>query len=117
MALHDTHIYPLESQLISTGVKVEIPRGYVGLLDGRSSLNTKLNCIQIPGKIDSDYRGTILTNVFNTSQYEHRIIKAGTPISQLVVVPIYMGDIEEVEELSDTERGEGGFGSTGGYAE
>lgn len=107
-------IPPQESQMISTGIAVEIPEGYVGLLFGRSGLGCKLNlrpanCV---GVIDSDYRGEIMVCLYNDSQ-SYRYIENGTRIAQLVIVPCLLAEMEEVEELEDTDRGVGGFGSTG----
>lgn len=107
-------IPPQESQMISTGIAVEIPEGYVGLLFGRSGLGCKLNlrpanCV---GVIDSDYRGEIKVSLYNDSQ-SYKYIENGTRIAQLVIVPCLLVEMEEVEELEGTDRGIGGFGSTG----
>lgn len=107
-------IPPGESQMISTGIAVEIPEGYVGLLFGRSGLGCKLNlrpanCV---GVIDSDYRGEIKVCLYNDSA-NHAYIENGTRIAQLVIVPCLLLEMEEVDELDVTERGAGGFGSTG----
>ena len=106
---------PQESKMISTGIAVEIPRGYVGLLFGRSGLGCKenlrlANCV---GVIDSDYRGEIKVCLYNDSSTKTNVIKNGTRIAQLVIVPHLSVEMVEVEELSNTVRGEGGFGSTG----
>lgn len=94
-----------------TGVHVEIPEGYVGLLFPRSSVWKKgqvmANCV---GVIDSDYRGEI-TAVFRLNG--GLPYRAGERFAQLVIVPCLTPELEEVRELSSTERGEGGFGSTG----
>lgn len=107
-------IPPQESLMISTGIAVEIPEGYVGLLFGRSGLGCKLNlrpanCV---GVIDSDYRGEIKVCLYNDSA-NYAYIENGTRIAQLVIVPCLLLEMEEVEELEDTDRGVGGFGSTG----
>lgn len=109
-----TRVPPQESLMISTGIAVEIPEGYVGLLFGRSGLGCKLNlrpanCV---GVIDSDYRGEIMVCLYNDSQ-DYRYIENGTRIAQLVIVPCLLVEMEEVEELEDTDRGVGAFGSTG----
>ena len=103
-----------ETKLIDTGVCVELPEGTFGALYSRSGLSTKKNLwlANGVGVIDSDYRASIkvpLKNVGNTSQ----IIYKGDRIAQLVVTPYILSDIEIVDSLSDTERGVGGFGSTG----
>lgn len=107
-------IAPGTSEMISTGIAVEIPEGYVGLLFGRSGLGCKqglrlANCV---GVIDSDYRGEIRVCLHNDSVFP-KLIENGDRIAQLVVVPCLLVEMEEVEELGVTERGEGGFGSTG----
>lgn len=106
-------IKPNESVYIPTGMFVEIPEGYVGLLFARGSLGYKYGCTltNSVGVIDSDYRGEIMARITNISQESHTI-KAGERCIQLVIVPV--PDTEYVEEeLSDSERGTGGFGSTG----
>ena len=108
-----------ETVSIPTGIAVEIPEGYWGLLALRSSMAFKRN-FYIPnglGVIDSDYRGEIKVAVsFNASSYlsdSFRTIQAGDRIGQLILVPLPKFEIELVNELSNTIRGEGGFGSTG----
>jgi dUTP pyrophosphatase len=103
-----------ERTLIPTGLAMAIPDGHVGLIFPRSSVGLKLG-IGMPnsvGVIDSDYRGEILVAVVNNSD-EVRVIEPGMRIAQLVVVPVPKMDIKIVEELGETERGAGGFGSTG----
>ncbi len=96
---------------IETGVHVAIPKGYVGLLTSKSGLMRKqgLTC---RGTIDSGYTGTIQAVVFNESG-EDVIIRKGEKVTQLVIIPCIAPELELVEELDDTERGAGGFGSTG----
>ena len=109
----DIEIKPSEYAIISTGFFVEIPEGYVGLLFARGSLGYKYGCTltNSVGVIDSDYRGEVMARITNISQESHTI-KAGERCVQLVIVPV--PDTEYVEdELSDTERGISGFGSTG----
>ncbi|MBQ4099342.1 MAG: dUTP diphosphatase [Clostridia bacterium] len=110
----DVVISPSETVLIGTGLAVEIPEGYVGLVYARSGLASK--CGLAPankvGVIDSDYRGEIKVALFNHSK-ETRTVLKGERIAQMVIAPYLKVEYEEVEELSSTERGEGGFGSTG----
>lgn len=110
----DVAISPSETVLIGTGLAVEIPEGYVGLVYARSGLASK--CGLAPankvGVIDSDYRGEIKVALFNHSK-ETRTVLKGERIAQMVIAPYLKVEYEEVEELSSTERGEGGFGSTG----
>lgn len=106
-------IKPNESVYIQTGMFVEIPEGYAGLLFARGSLGYKYGCTltNSVGVIDSDYRGEIMARITNISQETHTI-KAGERCAQLVVVPV--PDTEYIEdELNVTERGTKGFGSTG----
>lgn len=103
-----------ETAFIHTGVCVEIPDGAVGLVYARSGLASKkgLAPANKVGVIDSDYRGEIIVSLFNHSQ-EDRTIENGERIAQIVFAPYYAASFEEVDALSNTARGEGGFGSTG----
>lgn len=107
-------ISPHETAKIGTGLAIEIPDGYFGAIFARSGLAAKeglrpANCI---GVCDSDYRGEYIVAVHNDSD-QPRIIDPGERIAQLVVMPYLAVTFEEVTELTDTNRGEGGFGSTG----
>lgn len=108
-------IYPGETKLIGTGIAMEIPEGYFGAIYARSGLATKkglrpANCV---GVIDSDYRGEICVALHNDSS-NPKTIGAHERIAQLVIQPYAtVTELIEVDNLSDTERGEGGFGSTG----
>ncbi len=103
-----------ESKLIHTGLSLEIPEGYAGLIYARSGIATKrgLAPANKVGVIDSDYRGEIMVCLFNHSSAPQTIAD-GERIAQMVITPFLKVDYTEVSELSDTERGEGGFGSTG----
>ena len=107
-------INPQTTVLIGTGLSVEIPDGYVGQVYARSGLATKsgLAPANKVGVIDSDYRGEIKVALYNHST-ESRTVKSGDRIAQMVIAPYLQVEYEEVEDLSDTVRGEGGFGSTG----
>jgi dUTP pyrophosphatase len=108
-------IKPTESAQVNTGVYLEIPKGYVGLLFVRSSFGKKgLMLKNSVGVIDSDYRGEVIAQVVNNSE-ENIVLNDGERFSQIVVVPCLLlkDNIEIVDELEETERGEGGFGSTG----
>ena len=99
---------------INTGIAMEIPKGYFGAVYARSGLSIKnglrpANCV---GVIDSDYRGEIIVALYNDSM-EDRIVYNGDRIAQIIITPYLHIEPNEVTELSDTERGEGGFGSTG----
>ncbi|MBE6779217.1 MAG: dUTP diphosphatase [Ruminococcaceae bacterium] len=103
-----------ETALIHTGIAVEIPEGYVGLVCARSGLATKrgLAPANKVGVIDADYRGEIMVALHNHGSL-HQTIDDGERIAQLVIVPYLTAEYTEATELSDTVRGEGGFGSTG----
>ena len=107
-------IPPGDSLMIETGVAVEIPEGWVGIVVPRSSLGKRrLMIANTTGVIDSDYRGTIKMNLVNYGD-ERQPIDNFERLCQLVIVPHYNpNDIEIVDELGDTERGESGFGSSG----
>ena len=99
------------SAVINTGVHAEIPHGYVGMLKSKSGLNV-WNSITSEGVIDCGYTGSICVKLYNHSDEDFYVAK-GQKVSQLVILPIITPDIEIVDELSDTERGSNGFGSTG----
>ena len=103
-----------ETVLVSTGLSVEIPEGYVGLIYARSGLATKrgLAPANKVGVIDADYRGEIKVALYNQSGKEQTIL-AGERIAQFVIAPYLTAQFEESDTLSDTARGAGGFGSTG----
>ena len=107
-------IAPGETVLIGTGLTLEIPEGYVGLVYARSGLATKrgLAPANKVGVIDSDYRGELKVALYNQSK-ETQIVGRGERIAQLVIAPYLTASFEEADVLSDTRRGEGGFGSTG----
>lgn len=104
-------IYAHDSAVIDTGVHVEIPVGHVGMLKSKSGLNVK-HGITSEGVIDCGYTGSIRVKLYNNSS-EMYTVEAGDKITQLVIIPILTPEIELVESLEETERGENGFGSTG----
>lgn len=107
-------IFPQCTEFIPTGVCVEIPVGYVGLLFPRSSISkTPLRMANSCGVIDSGFTGEIKVPLYNTSEVEIRDIEKYDKIAQLVIVPCMNFELEPVDELDSTERGAGGFGSTG----
>lgn len=107
-------INPHETQLIKTGIAMEIPTGYVGLIYARSGLATKrgLAPANKVGVIDADYRGEIMVALHNQTDKE-QVIEPKERIAQIVITPFLKVDFKEVEELEDTKRGTSGFGSTG----
>lgn len=107
-------IQPGETYFVHTGIAAQIPDGLVGLIYARSGLACKrglapANCV---GVIDSDYRGEIMVALHNYSNNPQEI-EPGERVAQLVIAPYIAADFEEAESLDDTDRGEGGFGSTG----
>lgn len=110
----DLTIAPGQTALIHTGLALEIPAGYAGLVYARSGLATKrgLAPANKVGVIDADYRGEIMVALHNHGA-EAQTVGHGERIAQLVVTPFLAVDYEEADELTDTARGAGGFGSTG----
>lgn len=113
-AYTDATIRPGESEMIGTGVAMEIPDSCVGLVFARSGLACKqgvrpANCV---GVIDSDYRGEIKVCLYNDAN-QNRFIDQGDRIAQIVIVPYMAPELVVVDELNDTERSDGGFGHTG----
>lgn len=105
---------PADSQKkIPLGIAVEIPKGHMGLLVPRSSMSkTPLRCANSVGIIDADYRGELSIAYENVSCSDYTIFR-GDRIAQLIIVPIAVVDVEEAQTLGETERGNGGYGSTG----
>lgn len=110
----DITLQPGATQFIHTGISLEIPEGYAGLVYARSGLACKMGVAPANkvGVIDADYRGEIMVALHNHSDKEV-IIKSGERIAQLVITPFLHAAFNEVNSLSDTVRGAGGFGSTG----
>ena len=107
-------IEPGETKLIKTGFAMEVPVGYAGLIYARSGLASKkgLAPANKVGVVDSDYRGEVMVALHNHSN-ETKTVEPEERIAQLVIAPYLKAVFDEVEELDDTVRGEGGFGSTG----
>jgi len=110
----DITLAPMQRALIPTGLKLSIPEGYEGQVRPRSGLALRhgITVLNTPGTIDADYRGEVKVILINLGS-EDFIIKNGERIAQLVIAPTCSTDYVSVQTLSDTERGEGGFGSTG----
>jgi len=107
-------IEPHKTVMVNTGLSMEIPEGYFGAIFARSGLASKeslrpANCV---GVVDSDYRGPFMIAVHNDGEITRTVVPAER-IAQLVVMPFLPVEFEETDTLSDTARGEGGFGSTG----
>ena len=107
-------ILPCETAFLDTGVTMEIPEGYVGLVYARSGLSCKqgLAPANKVGVIDADYRSSIKVALYNQSK-EVRTVSDGDRIAQIIIQPVTQFKFKEVDKLSETNRGEGGFGSTG----
>lgn len=107
-------IYPNERIFVSTGLYMEIPEGFEAQIRPRSGLacNRGVTVMNSPATIDSDYRGEIKVCLVNLGN-EKQIIKKGDRIAQLVFAPVFKADFHVVYSLDETERGQGGFGSTG----
>lgn len=105
-------ILPLDRVFIHTGVMIALPEGYEAQVRGRSGLNKNHGIVVPTGTIDSDYRGEIGVVVYNLSR-EPYTIKTGERIAQLVISPVIQAEWLQVDSLDETDRGEGGFGSTG----
>ena len=107
----DCNVLPFNRAKIDTGVHVAIPQGYVGLLTAKSGLMANSG-LTSRGTIDSGYTGSISVVLFNHSDKIYHV-KKGDKISQLLLIPIEIPMLEYVDELPETDRGTGGFGSTG----
>ena len=108
----ETQIVPAKgSAIFDTGVHIELPVGTVGMLKSKSGLNVK-HGISSEGVIDAGFTGSIVAKLFNHSGRDYKV-NAGDKITQLVIMPILTPDIEIVDELEATERGDNGFGSSG----
>ena len=107
-------VEPGATEFVQTGLALEVPAGYAGLVYARSGLACKrgLAPANKVGVIDADYRGEIMVALHNHSNVD-QTIESGERIAQLVITPYITGCFHTVDELSDTVRGEGGFGSTG----
>ena len=107
-------ILPGETAFIDTGIVMEIPNGYVGLVYARSGLSCKqgLAPANKVGVIDSDYRGNIIVALYNQSN-EIRTVSEGDRIAQIIIQPVEQFEFKVKGKLSDTTRGNGGFGSSG----
>lgn len=110
----DTTVKPHETVLIPTGIALELPVGYAGLIYARSGLATKkgLAPANKVGVVDCDYRGEVKVSLHNHSETE-QVVASGERIAQLVITPYVTAHFVVREELSETQRGSGGFGSTG----
>jgi len=110
----EVNIEPGNSAIIPTGLAISIPKGFEVQIRPRSGLaaKQKISVLNTPGTIDADYRGEIKVILINLNDKVFTVEK-GLRIAQMVVCPVVQAKLEEVSELNDTDRGKGGFGSTG----
>lgn len=104
-------VWPMESVTVSTGVHMEIPKGYVGFLKSKSGLNVKHD-LTGEGVVDAGYCGSIVVKLYNHGDKVYKF-RRGDKIIQIVLLPVYTPELEVVDEFENTERGSNGFGSTG----
>ena len=104
----------LDRKLIPTGLHIALPEGYEAQIRPRSGLAIKhgITCLNTPGTIDADYRGDIGVELVNLSREDY-VVQPGERIAQMIINKVEQAEWELVEELDETERGEGGFGHTG----
>ena len=105
---------PGQIALVPTGIAVAIPPGFEGQIRPRSGLATKhgISLVNAPGTVDSDFRGEMRCSLINLGQAPYTVHR-GDRISQMIIAPVFQAKFEEVDELPESERGEGGWGSTG----
>lgn len=113
-AYEDVYLEPLERKLVRTGVRIAVPEGYEAQVRPRSGLAIRfgLSMVNTPGTIDSDYRGEIQIILINLGK-DVVSLNQGERIAQLVICPVVRAELSIVENLDQTHRGSGGFGSTG----
>ena len=113
----DVELAPLQRAVVGTGVAVAIPEGYAAFVHPRSGLAARhgLGVLNAPGTIDSGYRGEIRVILVNHDPTHALALRRGDRIAQLVLQPVVRARFEPVDALPDSERGAGGFGSTGGF--
>ncbi|MCX6749989.1 MAG: dUTP diphosphatase [Candidatus Pacearchaeota archaeon] len=111
-AFENVSIYPFEQKKVRTGIVIEIPKGYVGIVRDRAGIVQKMNVHTVAGTFDSGFRGEVSIILVNMNDKTVEIEK-GMRIAQIILIPIVKAKIVEVNKLSQTERGERSFGSTG----
>jgi dUTP pyrophosphatase len=117
VARADITLAPGGRAAVATGVAIALPAGYVGLVHPRSGLARKhgVTVLNAPGTVDAGYRGEIVVILVNTDPAEPFTVRRGDRVAQLVVQQVAVADLIEVGVLPGSDRGEGGFGSTGGF--
>jgi dUTP pyrophosphatase len=116
-ATADVTLAPGERALVPTGIAVAIPDGWVGLVHPRSGLATRhgISIVNAPGTVDSGYRGEIMVNLVNLDPREPFTVRVGDRIAQLVLQQVARADFAVADSLPDSDRGETGHGSSGGF--
>lgn len=115
VAAEAVHLGPGERALVATGVRIALPDGFAAFVVPRSGLAAKhgITIVNAPGTVDAGYRGEVKVSLLNTDAREGYDIAVGDRIAQLVVMPVVRARFVPVQELPDSARGDGGFGSTG----
>jgi dUTP pyrophosphatase len=115
VAAEAVHLEPGERALVATGVRIALPEGYAAFVVPRSGLAAKhgISIVNSPGTVDAGYRGEIKVSLINTDIRSAYDVAVGDRIAQLIIMPVTRAVFIPVEELSDSARGDGGFGSTG----
>jgi dUTP pyrophosphatase len=115
VSTEDVVLAPGERATVSTGLRIALPNGFVGFVVPRSGLAAKhgITIVNSPGTVDAGYRGELRVTLLNTDAREPYAIAAGDRIAQLIVMPVPSVRFVEVDRLPGSDRGEGGFGSTG----
>lgn len=110
----EVRIPPMSAKLVHTGIAIALPDGYEAQIRSRSGLALKSGVFVLnsPGTVDSCYRGEIGVILFNTTKHDF-YVQSGSRVAQMVLAPITIGEAVVVEDLDETDRGDGGFGSTG----
>lgn len=113
----DVVLAPGERRLVPTGVAIALPSGYAAFIHPRSGLATKhgLSIVNAPGTVDAGYRGEISVTLINTDRTEPISLQRGDRIAQMVIQRVETAAFDVVDELPQSVRGTGGFGSTGGF--
>jgi dUTP pyrophosphatase len=114
----DATIAPGERQTLPTGIAIALPEGYAAFVHPRSGLAAKhgLTIVNAPGTVDAGYRGEIAVTLLNTDRSEPVVLRRGDRVAQLVVQRVERARFVEADELPESVRGAGGFGSSGGWA-
>ncbi|WP_309129788.1 dUTP diphosphatase [Microbacterium sp.] len=115
VAAEAVRLEPGERALVGTGVRIALPEGYAAFVVPRSGLAAKhgITVVNSPGTVDAGYRGEIKVCLLNTDSREAYDVAVGDRIAQLIVMPVVQAEFEQMTELPDSVRGDGGFGSTG----